>query len=78
MTFKKNVPFQTVNPGQTIIFRASPVDANKGEVKNFYIVELIDREGIGAAAYKTVMKAMEPEEVKKLLGLKKKDMIRVY
>ena len=72
MTIEKNTVLKTTLPGVEIIVRATPKDAGDTE-KIFFIVDVITREGIGAAAYKLETKVFDTTELRKLLGLKRKE-----
>lgn len=73
MTLEKNRILKTTNPDVDIIVRATPADS-EGEVEKIYfIVDVVTRAGIGSAAYKTEMKVFDTTELRKILGLKRKE-----
>lgn len=72
MQFKKNQIYDTINEGETVIIRATPQDALPDEQKPFYIVNIIKRKGIGAAAYSNTLTTLSRAELGALLGIGKK------
>lgn len=77
VALRKNKIIQTTTPGQSIIIRSCPQDANPDEVKNFYIVDIITRD-VGGAAYQTVPRVLLSKDIRKLLGIRKNEIFQVY
>lgn len=78
VTLKKNKEFQTVFPGIFIKVRATPKDALPGDemCKNFYIVEIIDRNAKDGRAYSTDMKTFSGDELREMIGAKKREVLK--
>lgn len=73
MTLEKNKFLPTTDPAVGLIVRATPKDAGEEVEKIYFIVEVIRRDNIGSAAYTTEMKVFDTTELRKMLGLKRKE-----
>lgn len=73
---RKRRELQTINPGQSIIIRATPKDAKGCDCDmNFFICDVIERNIDGLAVASTVTKTFSPAELKTALGINVKDRI---
>ena len=77
---KKNKEYPSVNPGIGIIVRAAPTDKLKNDkANNFYIVDVIThKESVnGSVSYIRDMKTLAPSELREILGIGKREQIKV-
>ena len=73
---RKHKEIQTLYPGIIYIIRATPADAFSGESdKNFYIVEVVDRNKKDGRTYSTTLTTMDAAELKEAIGVKKKEKL---
>ena len=73
MTLEKNKIYKTTEPGISVIVRATPRDAGDEVEKIYFIVDVVTREDIGSAEYRTEMKVFDTTQLRKILGLKRKE-----
>ena len=76
-TIKKREPIETLTPGVFYAVMATPADSLKGENKNFYIVNVIDRRPVDGRAYSVETKVCDMMELREVFGLKKREYVEI-
>ena len=77
LQIKKGKPIETLTPGVFYAVMATPADSPKGEKKNFYIVNVIDRRPVDGRAYSVETKVCDMSELREVFGLKKREYIEI-
>ena len=77
LEIKKGVPIQSIYPGIYYAIFATPDDSLNNGKKNYYIVNVIDRNKKDGRVYSVETKVMDFSEILEGLGLKKREYIKV-
>ena len=80
LKLKKNTEVQTKYPGIIYIIRATPDDSIdfNGITKNFYIVDVIDRNKKDGRVYSITPKTFDATELREAFGMKRNEILRIF